>query len=89
MVSRVAGRPVDQRGVGIVFTIVDENGPDVDENEEGDIGEFLKREQEWEEMVWNGLSKSIKRMESMRGERCRHDPLMVGFMQVFVDDGIM
>ena len=47
----VACGAVDDGAVGDVLAIVDEDGPDVDEDEEGDVGDFLEREEEREDVV--------------------------------------
>lgn len=41
VVGSVAGRTVDDRVVGNVLAVVNENGPEVDEHEQSDIGHFL------------------------------------------------
>src|SRR4051812_1794238 len=89
MVHSVARCTIYERGVGVIFTVVDEDGPDVDENEQSDVGKLLQREQEWEDMVWNRLSESVDWMKSMRRKGRRHNPFVVGFMQVFVDRRVM
>lgn len=46
-------------GVGSeVFAVVDHDGPELDEDEEGEVGEFLEGEYEGEEVVWDGLNVS-------------------------------
>lgn len=51
MVHGVAGGTVDDRAVGDIFTIVDHDGPDVDEHEKSNVGELLQREEEREDVV--------------------------------------
>jgi hypothetical protein len=85
MMHGVAGSAIDERRVGIVFSIMDENCPEVDEDEESNVCKLLKWEEEWEQMVWNRLSESINRMEGMRGERSRHDPFVVRLVEGLVD----
>jgi hypothetical protein len=85
MVHGVAGGAVDDGGVGDVLAVVDEDGPDVDEDEEGDVGEFLEREEEGEEVVGQRLGEAVDRVEGVRGEGGGHDPLVVRFVQAFVD----
>jgi len=41
MMHRVARRAINNRGVSDVLAVVDEDGPDLDEEEECEIGEFL------------------------------------------------
>lgn len=68
---------------------MDEDSPDVDESEEENIRKFLEREDEGEDVVWNRLRKSIKRMECMRCIRRRHNPLVMWFMQRLVNQRMM
>ena len=63
---------------------MDQHGPDVDEDEESDVGEFGQREQEREDVVGKALGVTVQRVESVRGERRRHDPLVVRFVDVLV-----
>lgn len=51
MVHGVACGAVYERVVGYVFAVVDEYRPDIDEDEEADVKEFLEREEEWEDVV--------------------------------------
>ena len=85
MMHGVAGSAIDEWRVGIVFSIMDENCPEVDEDEESNICKLLKRKEEREQMVWNRLSESNTRVEGMRGERSRHDPFVVRFVESLVD----
>lgn len=76
----MAGRAVDDGGVGDVFAIVDEDGPHVDEGEEGYVGEFLQREDEGEDVVGHTLREAVERVEGVGRVWRRHDPAMVRFM---------
>lgn len=86
VVHGVASGAVDDGRVGHVFTIVDHDGPDLDEGEERDVGELLQREDEGEEVVGDGLGEAIERVEGVRGERCGHDPLVVRLVQALVEE---
>ena len=59
MVHSVACRAIDDVGIRYVFAVMDEDSPDVDEDEEGDVCEFLEGEQEREEVVWNALGEAV------------------------------
>lgn len=61
----MASRTIDNRAVSNVFTIVDENGPKVDEDEQDDVGELLQREEQREEMIRHRLSPTVHRMEGV------------------------
>ena len=59
----VACGAVYEVGVCDVFAVVDEDGPDVDEDEQGDVGEFLEGEEEWEEVVGDALGEAVEGVE--------------------------
>ena len=77
MVEGVTGSAVDDGAVGDVLSVVDHDGPDLDEGEKSDVGEFLEREQEREEMVRHRLGVAVERVEGVRGVWGRHDPFVV------------
>jgi hypothetical protein len=68
---------------------MDQDGPDVDKHEEDDIGKFLQREDEREDMIWNGLGEAIDWVKGVRGVRGWHDPLVMRFVEVLVDQGVV
>lgn len=59
MVHRVARGAIDDGRIGHVFPVVDEDRPDVDEDEEGDVGNFLEGEDEGEDVVGEGLGEAV------------------------------
>lgn len=81
----VTGGSVHNRAVGDVLAIMDENSPEVDEAKKKDIGHFLQREEEGENVVWNTLGPAVQGVESVGGERARHDPFVVRLVEGFVD----
>lgn len=81
----MAGGAVDDGAVGHVLAVVDEDGPDVDEDEQGDVGELLEREEEGEDVVGERLGEAVDRVEGVGGEGAGHDPLVVWFVQALVD----
>lgn len=89
MVHSVACRAIDDVGIRYVFAVMDEDGPDVYEDEEGDISEFLEGKQEGEEVVWNALGEAVEGMKRVGGVRCGHDPFVVGFMKGFIEAGVV
>lgn len=89
MVHGVAGGAVDDGAVGHVLPVVDHDGPDLDEGEEGDVGEFLQREDEGEEVVGHALGEAVERVEGVRGEWRRHDPFVVWFVESSVEDWVV
>jgi len=89
MMHRVARRAINNRGVSDVLAVVDEDGPDLDEEEEGQVCEFLQREDEGEDVVGNRLGPAVDGVEGDGGVGGRHDPFVVGFVQGFVDGGVV
>ncbi len=85
----MACRAVDDGRIRYVFAVMDENGPDVYEDEEDDVGEFLEGEQKRVEVVWNALGEAVEGMERVRGVGRGHDPFVVGFVEGFVDAGVV
>lgn len=85
----MACRAVDDWRVGHVFAVVDQDGPDVDEDEEEYVGELLQREDEGKEMIWDRLGEAVKRVERVRGKGRWHDPLVVRLVQTFVYEGMV
>ena len=81
----VASGAIDDGRIGYVLAVVDEYGPDVHEDEEEDVCELLEREDEREDVVRDGLSEAVERVECVRGVGRRHDPFMVWFVQTPVD----
>lgn len=80
MVHGVACGAVDNGAVGDVFTVVDHDGPEIDEHEENDVGPFLEREDEWENVVGDTLRPAIDGVEGVGGIWSRHDPFVVRFV---------
>lgn len=66
-------------------SLTDKNRPDIDENKERDISKLLKREDEWEHVVWHTLCKAIQRMKGMAGIWGWHYPLVMGLVQRLVN----
>lgn len=89
MVHSVACRAIDDVGIRYIFAVMDEDGPNVDEDEEGDVGEFLEGEHEWEEVVWNALGEAVEGMKGVRGVGRGHDPFVVGLVEGFVEAGVV
>ena len=85
MVHGVASGTVDDRRVGDILAVMDENSPEIDEYEEGHVGEFLEWEYVWEYVVGDALGESVERVEGVARKGCGHDPLVVRFVQAFVD----
>ena len=81
----MAGGAVDDGRIGDVLAVVDQHGPDVDPDEQGDVGELLQREDEGEDVVGDALGVAVQRVEGVRGEGRRHDPAVVRLVQVLVD----
>lgn len=85
MMPGVAGSAIDDGRVGVILSVVDEDGPEVDEAKEPDEGELLQGEDERKEVVGDGLSETVDRMESVRGVRCWDDPFVMWLVKGLVD----
>ena len=89
VVHGVAGGTVDDGTVGNVLAVVNEDGPEVDEAEQEDVGQFLQREEEGEDVVGHTLRPAVERVESVRSEGGGHDPLVVRLVEGLVDAGVV
>lgn len=69
--------------------LTDKNGPAVDKDEESDVCEFMKREDEGEDMVRQTLRITIERVERVAGVGCGHNPLVVRLVETLVDQRMM
>lgn len=85
VVHSVAGSTIDDGAVRHVLAVVDQDGPDLDEGEEQNVGELLQREDEREKVIRDALCIAVKRVESMRSIRSRHDPFVVRLVEALVD----
>lgn len=77
------------RAVGNILAVVDENGPNLDEDEEAEISELLERENKREDVIGHALEEAVNRVEGDRGVWGRHDPLVVGLVQGLVDERVV
>lgn len=89
MVKAVASGTVDERVVGDVLAIVNQNGPDLDEDEKQDIGPLLKGEQKGVDVVRQRLGPTVDGVEGNGGVGGGHDPFVVSLVQVLVDKGVV
>lgn len=89
VVQRVTGGAVDDRVVGEVLAVVDHDGPEVDKDEEEDVGHLLQREDEGEDVIRDGLGEAVDGVEGMAGVGRGHDPLVVRLVQALVDGGVV
>ena len=80
---------VENRAVGDVFPVVDKDGPDLHEEEESEVGEFLQWEDEGEGVVRHRLQPPVYGVEGHGCVRRGHDPLVMRFVQAFVDEGMV
>lgn len=72
--------------VGDHVRVVNEYGPEVDENEEDEVEVTLEGEDEDEEVIWDRLGISINWVEGMGSERCRNYPLVVWFVEYSIEE---
>lgn len=80
----MASSAIDDGVVGDVFAIMNHDGPEVDEDEEEDIGKLLKWEDKRKHVIRKALSETIHGMESVGGKWSWHDPSVVRLMQALV-----
>jgi len=64
---------------------VDEDGPEVNQDEEDEVEMPLEGEDEDKEVVWNGLGVTVDWVEGMRSIRCRNDPLVMRFVEHLIE----
>ena len=81
----MAGGTVDNWVVGHVLTVVDHNGPEVDEGEQDQVGDLVKRQDHWVDVVGQGLEVTVDWVEGMGGEWSADQPLVVRLVQGLVD----
>lgn len=83
--NAVAGGAVQHGVVRHVLAVVDEDGPEVHKDEQGDVGQLLQREHEGEDVVGEALREAVERVEGVAREGSGHDPLVVRLVEVLVD----
>lgn len=64
--------------------LTDEDGPDVDEDKQDDICDFLQREDEREDVVRHALGEPVHRMKRVACERRGHDPFVMRLVKPLV-----
>ena len=74
---------------GKSVALTNEDSPEVDEGEEGNVCKLLEREDEWENVVWHTLGEAIHGVEGVAGVRGRHNPFVMRFVQRLVKLGVM
>src|ERR1700742_1758948 len=89
MVHGVTSGTINDWVVRVVFSIVDEDGPDVDEHEESNVCKLLEGEEERENVVRRRLCESVEWVESMRCEWRRNNPFVMRLVQGLVHQRMM
>lgn len=69
-----------------IVTIVDRDGPDVDENVQGQVEHFVQGEEEGVNVVWESLQEAVYRMKGMAGKRSGDLPYVVWFVKELLWD---
>lgn len=77
MMHGMASCAIDDRRVGNILTVMNEDGPDIDEAKKRDVCELLQGEQEGENVIWYRLCEAIEWMEGVAGVWRWHDPFVV------------
>ena len=85
----MASGAIDDGVVRDVFAVVDHDGPEIDKDEEKDIGEFLQRKHKGIHVIRKPLSEPVKGMESVGGKGSWHNPLVVRLVQPLVDQWVV
>jgi len=86
MVHSVASGAIDHGTVGNIFTVMNQDRPEVDESEKEYIGKLLKRENEGEHVVRDTLGPAINGVEGMGSEGARHNPLVMRLVKFLVHE---
>lgn len=76
---------INERRVRNIFSVMDEDGPDLDETKETQIGKLLQWEDKWKDVVWKALHETVDGIESDRCVRSGHDPFVVRLVQMLID----
>lgn len=74
---------------GKIEVLTNEDSPEIDKGEESNICELLKRKDERIYMIRYALREAIQGVEGVASIRRRHDPLVMRFVQRFVNSGVM
>lgn len=90
VVVGVVGRAVDdvpQQPRHAVIAVVDGDGPDVDEDVEAQVGDFVQGEQEGVDVVGQALHEAIHGVEGVAGEGRGDLPQVVGLVEALRGHG--
>lgn len=85
----MASSAIDDGVVRDVFAIMNHDGPEIDEDEEDDIGKLLKWEDKRKHVIRKALSETIQWMKSVGGKWSWHNPPVVRLMQALVDQWVV
>lgn len=75
--------------LGNELILTDEDGPDVNEGEQNNVGDLVQGEDEREDVIGHALRETVNGMESMARIRCGHDPSMMWLVQILVDSRVV
>lgn len=87
VVVGVVGRAVDdvrQAGGDAIVAVVNGDGPDVDEDVQGQVEHLVEGEEEGVDVVWEPLQEAVHRMEGVAGEGGGDLPHVVWFVKQLV-----
>lgn len=90
VVVSVVGRAVDDAGQLVrhsVVAVVNGDGPDVDEDVEGQVEHLVQREEERVDVVWQPLHEAVHRVEGVAGKRRCDLPHVVGLVEQLPSPG--
>lgn len=68
-----------------IVTVVDRDGPDVDEDVECQVEHLVKGEEEWVDVVRESLHEAVDWVEGVAGEGSGDLPQVVGFVKQLLE----
>lgn len=84
VMNGMAGCSIDDRVVGEVLSVMDEDGPKDDKYEEHEERKLVHREYERKYVIREGLCPTIRGVEGIRSKRGRYHPLVMLLVESLV-----
>ena len=85
----VASCAIDDLAVHCVFTVVNHDGPDVDEGEEANVSPLVQWEDEGEDVIRNTLGEAVYGMKGMTSKGGWDNPFVMRLVERLVDARVM
>src|ERR1700760_4749961 len=80
---------IDDWMIGNEFAIVDQDGPEVDEDEQGYVSPLLHWEEERKDVIRHALREAVNWVEGVRRKRRGQDPFVMGLVQSLVNERVV